>query len=577
MMRLIRYTRPYLGWILLAILLLFAQVNFDLALPDLLSQMVNVGIQQGAGLDFILQTGGSMLLLTLFSGACTIAVVLISSRVAAGMARDLRRDIFDKVSSFSNAEFDRFSTASLITRSTNDITQVQMVAMMLIRIVFYAVLMGIGGILRMLNRDVPMLALIVGAVLFTILVVVIVILLAMPRFRAIQMLIDRLNLVSRESLVGMLVIRAFNRQGHEERRFDLVNLDLARVNLFVNRVMASLMPIMMLTMNALGVLIVWVGARQVAAGTMQVGDIMAAVQYAAQILMSFLMLSMIVVVLPRASVSAERIASVLEAEPAVHDPRPAERFAEPFAGTIAFQNVSFRYPGAEADALSEINFTASPGETTALIGPTGAGKSTLVNLILRFYDVTGGAITIDGADIRRVTQHDLRARIGFVPQKSALFSGTVDSNLRFADDDAGEPAIRSAIEIAQAAEFILERPEGTGLAISQSGKNLSGGQKQRLSIARALVKKPAIYIFDDSFSALDVKTDAALRQALGQATRGSTQLIVSQRISTIRHAEQIIVMDEGRIAGKGTHAELLKSNAIYREIAQSQLSLEVSS
>lgn len=577
MMRLIRYTRPYLGWILLAILLLFAQVNFDLALPDLLSQMVNVGIQQGAGLDFILQTGGSMLLLTLFSGACTIAVVLISSRVAAGMARDLRRDIFDKVSSFSNAEFDRFSTASLITRSTNDITQVQMVAMMLIRIVFYAVLMGIGGILRMLNRDVPMLALIVGAVLFTILVVVIVILLAMPRFRAIQMLIDRLNLVSRESLVGMLVIRAFNRQGHEERRFDLVNLDLARVNLFVNRVMASLMPIMMLTMNALGVLIVWVGARQVAAGTMQVGDIMAAVQYAAQILMSFLMLSMIVVVLPRASVSAERIASVLEAEPAVHDPRPAERFAEPFAGTIAFQNVSFRYPGAEADALSEINFTASPGQTTALIGPTGAGKSTLVNLILRFYDVTGGAITIDGADIRRVTQHDLRARIGFVPQKSALFSGTVDSNLRFADDDAGEPAIRSAIEIAQAAEFILERPEGTGLAISQSGKNLSGGQKQRLSIARALVKKPAIYIFDDSFSALDVKTDAALRQALGQATRGSTQLIVSQRISTIRHAEQIIVMDEGRIAGKGTHAELLKSNAIYREIAQSQLSLEVSS
>lgn len=577
MMRLIRYTRPYLGWILLAILLLFAQVNFDLALPDLLSQMVNVGIQQGAGSDFILQTGGSMLLLTLFSGACTIAVVLISSRVAAGMARDLRRDIFDKVSSFSNAEFDRFSTASLITRSTNDITQVQMVAMMLIRIVFYAVLMGIGGILRMLNRDVSMLALIVGAVLFTILVVIIVILLAMPRFRAIQMLIDRLNLVSRESLVGMLVIRAFNRQGHEERRFDLVNLDLARVNLFVNRVMASLMPIMMLTMNALGVLIVWVGARQVAAGTMQVGDIMAAVQYAAQILMSFLMLSMIVVVLPRASVSAERIASVLEAEPAVHDPHPAERFAEPFAGTIAFQNVSFRYPGAEADALSEINFTASPGETTALIGPTGAGKSTLVNLILRFYDVTGGAITIDGADIRRVTQHDLRARIGFVPQKSALFSGTVDSNLRFADDDAGEPAIRSAIEIAQAAEFILEKPEGTGLAISQSGKNLSGGQKQRLSIARALVKKPAIYIFDDSFSALDVKTDAALRQALGQATRGSTQLIVSQRISTIRHAEQIIVMDEGRIAGRGTHAELMKTNEIYREIAQSQLSMAVSS
>lgn len=577
MMRLIRYTRPYLGWILLAILLLFAQVNFDLALPDLLSQMVNIGIQQGAGSAFILQTGGSMLLLTLFSGACTIAVVLISSRVAAGMAHDLRRDIFDKVSSFSNAEFDRFSTASLITRSTNDITQVQMVAMMLIRIVFYAVLMGIGGILRMLNRDVSMLLLIVGAVLFTIVVVVIVILLAMPRFRTIQTLIDRLNLISRETLTGMLVIRAFNRQDLEEKRFDGVNLDLARVNLFVNRVMSALMPVMMLTMNVLGVLIVWVGARQVAATTIQVGDIMAAVQYAAQILMSFLMLSMIVVVLPRASVSAERIADVLEAEPAVHDPHPAERFAEPFIGTIAFQNVSFRYPGAEEDALNEINFTALPGQTTALIGPTGAGKSTLVNLILRLYDVTGGAILIDGADIRRVTQHDLRARIGFTPQKSALFSGSVDSNLRFADEDAAETAIRSAIEIAQAGEFVLERPEGTGLAISQGGKNLSGGQKQRLSIARALVKKPAIYIFDDSFSALDVKTDAALRQALGQATRGSTQLIVSQRISTIRHAEQIIVMDEGRIAGKGTHAELMKSNAIYREIAQSQLSMEVSS
>jgi ATP-binding cassette subfamily B protein len=419
--------------------------------------------------------------------------------------------------------------------------------------------------------------LIVGAVLFTIVVVVIVILLAMPRFRAIQMLIDRLNLVSRESLVGMLVIRAFNRQGHEERRFDGVNLDLARVNLFVNRVMSALMPVMMLTMNVLGVLIVWVGARQVAATTIQVGDIMAAVQYAAQILMSFLMLSMIVVVLPRASVSAERIADVLEAEPAVHDPHPAEHFAEPFIGTISFQNVSFRYPGAEEDALNEINFTALPGQTTALIGPTGAGKSTLVNLILRLYDVTGGAILIDGADIRRVTQHDLRARIGFTPQKSALFSGTVDSNLRFADDDAAETAIRSAIEIAQAGEFVLEKPEGTGLAISQGGTNLSGGQKQRLSIARALVKKPAIYIFDDSFSALDVKTDAALRQALGQATRGSTQLIVSQRISTIWHAEQIIVMDEGRIAGKGTHAELMKSNTIYREIAQSQLSMEVSS
>jgi ATP-binding cassette subfamily B multidrug efflux pump len=574
MIRLAKYTKPYLWWILLAVVLLFAQVNCDLALPDYLSRMVNIGIQQGAGTSYILQTGGSMLVLTLLSVLCTVAVVVISSRVASGIACDMRGDVFDKVSSFSNAEFDRFSTASLITRSTNDITQVQLVGMMMIRIVFYAPLMGIGGILRMLNKDVSMFWLIAGAVVFSIGFVIVVILIATPKFRKIQNLIDRLNLVSRENLAGMLVIRAFNRQPFEEKRFDVVNQDLSKVNLFVNRVTMSMMPVMMLTMNALGVLIVWVGARQVAAMSMQVGDIMAAVQYATQIVMAFLMLSTIIVILPRASVSANRIAEVLETETAIHAPRDARYFSEPFQGIIEFDHVSFRYPNADEDALHDINFMALPGQTTALIGTTGAGKSTLANLILRYYDVNSGAIRINGTDIRLVTQHDLRARIGYVPQKSILFSGSVESNLRFADDNAGEDDIHTAIEIAQAAEFVLDKPEGIAQKVVQGGGNFSGGQKQRLAIARALVRKPPIYIFDDSFSALDLKTDAALRQALQHETRGSTLIIVSQRIATIQHAEQIIVLDEGKVVGKGTHAELMQSNGIYRELAQSQLSME---
>jgi ATP-binding cassette, subfamily B, multidrug efflux pump len=574
MLRLARYAKPYLGWLLLVISLQFAQVNFDLAVPGYLAQMVNTGIQAGAGTAYILSAGISMLILTLLSGICMVAVVFIASQVAAGLAHDLRHDLFKKISSFSNAEFDRFSTASLITRSTNDITQVQQVAMMLIRIVFYAVLMSIGGILRMRGQHASLLWLIAGAVVVSFAFVIVVIRLSLPRFRMMQTLLDRLTRVARESLSGLLVVRAFNRQPFEEQRFDAVNLNLASVGLFVNRVTASMMPMMMLIMNGLSVLIVWVGAQQVAQSTMLVGDVMAAVQYASITVMSFLMLSTLIVILPRASVSSDRIADVLATEPVVHDPPQPDRFAESFKGMIEFRNVSFRYPGAEDDALRDISFTALPGQTIALIGTTGAGKSTLANLLLRAYDVTGGSILINGTDIRGVTQHDLRARIGYVPQKSSLFSGTVESNLRFADEHAGEAALRSALTTAQAAEFVLDKPEGLALAIGPGGANLSGGQKQRLAIARALVKQPPIYIFDDSFSALDFKTDATLRRALKQTTRASTQLIVTQRISTAQNADQILVLDEGRIVNRGTHADLLKTCDIYQELAVSQLGVE---
>lgn len=574
MLRLTQYAKPYLGWLLLVICLQFAQVNFDLAAPDYLARMVNTGIQAGAGTAYILSTGVSMLILTLLSGACMVAVVFVASRVAAGMAHDLRRDLFKQVSSFSNAEFDRFSTASLITRSTNDITQVQQVVMMLIRIVFYAVLMSIGGILRMWGQNVSMLWLIAGAVVVSFAFVIVVIRLSLPRFRVMQTLLDRLTRVARESLSGLLVVRAFNRQSFEEQRFDAVNLNLSSIGLFVNRVTASMLPMMMLIMNGLGVLIVWVGAQQVAQSTILVGDVMAAVQYASIIVMAFLMLSTLIVILPRASISGARIADVLATEPVVSDPSQPDRFAAPFQGSIEFCNVSFRYPGAEDDALRGISFAAQPGQTIALIGTTGSGKSTLVNLMLRAYDVTAGAILINGTDIRRVMQHDLRATIGYVPQRTTLFSGTVESNLCLAEEHAGEAVLRSALTTAQAAEFVLDKPEGMALAVGPGGANLSGGQKQRLAIARALVKQPPIYIFDDSFSALDFRTDATLRRALKQETCASTQFIVTQRISTAQNADQILVLNEGRIVSRGTHAELLKTCDIYQELAVSQLGAE---
>ena len=524
--------------------------------------------------DYILRVGALMLLITLVSAACIVAVGYFAARTAAGLARDVRRRLFEKVESFSSAEFDSFSTASLITRSTNDITQIQMVVFMLIRMVFFAPILGIGAVIRVVGRHASMSWLIAVAVLVLLGLILIVFTLALPRFKRMQKLIDRLNLVAREHLAGMLVIRAFNRQPLEEERFDQANLDLTAVSLFINRVMVIMMPLMMLIMNGLSLAIIWIGSHEVARAAMQVGDMMAFLQYAMQIVMSFLMLTMMFIILPRAAVSADRIADVLETQPAIRDPVRPKSFAEPFRGTVEFRNVSFRYPGADEDVLHDISFVSRPGETTAFIGSTGSGKSTVVNLVPRFYDVTEGAILLDGTDIRQVTQHDLRDKIGYVPQKGTLFSGTIESNLRYAAEDAGDELLLTASEIAQAAEFIAARPEGMAADVAQGGSNVSGGQKQRLSIARALVKNPPIYIFDDSFSALDFRTESALRSALAERTGESTVLVVTQRVSTVMNAGQIVVLEDGRIAGKGTHAELMQDCEPYREIALSQLSAE---
>ncbi len=524
--------------------------------------------------DYIINIGMWMLGLTLLSAACTIAVSYLSARAAAGVARDIRHDVFRKVESFSNAEFDSFSTASLITRSTNDVTQIQMVAVMTMRMVFYAPLMGIGGIIKVIQQDSSMWWLIAVAVGVLVSLIGTVFAVALPKFRMVQTLVDKLNLVARENLAGLMVVRAFAMEPFEEERFDKANKNLTSLSLFINRVMVIMMPVMMLIMNGLSLAIIWVGAHQVADAQMQVGDMMAFLQYAMQIVMSFLMVSMMFIILPRASVSADRIADVLEVEPAINDPKKPQTFGKRFAGLIEFRNVSFRYPGADEDALHDISFTAHPGQTTALIGATGSGKSTIVNLIPRFYDVTAGQILIDGLDIREVTQHELREKIGYVPQKSVLFSGTIESNLKYADEKATREELELAAEIAQATEFITSKEEGMAADIAQGGQNVSGGQKQRLSIARALVKKAAINIFDDSFSALDLKTDAALRRAMHKHTQSSTLLIVTQRVSTIKNAEQILVLDEGRIVGSGTHAELMNCCEIYREIAMSQLAQE---
>ncbi len=524
--------------------------------------------------DYILHIGLLMLLLSLLSGACTISVGFLSSKIAAGLARNLRKFVFKKVESFSSTEFDKFSTASLITRSTNDITQIQMVMIIMVRMVFYAPIMGVGGVIRAIGKSSSMWWIIAVAVLVLIGMISIIFAISLPKFKIIQKLIDRLNLVTRENLSGMMVIRAFNMQNFELKRFARANQDLTDTNLFVNRVMVVMMPGMMLIMNGVTLLIIWVGAHQVAQSAMQVGDMMAFMQYAIQIVFSFMMMSFMFILLPRASVSAERIAEVLDTPLTIHDPEKQKRFKSRDSGTVEFRNVSFRYPGAEEDVLHDINFTAKPGQTTALIGATGSGKSTLVNLIPRFYDVTGGSILVNSTDIRTVSQHDLRERIGYVPQKSSLFSGTIDSNLRYSDENASAETLAEAADIAQATEFIASKPEGMETEISQGGSNVSGGQKQRLSIARALVKKAPIYIFDDSFSALDFKTDAALRRALKAKTADSTLLIVTQRVSTIKNADQIVVLDDGRIAGMGTHNELMNSCETYREIALSQLSKE---
>lgn len=524
--------------------------------------------------SYILNTGIIMLFISLVSAACTVMVGFLAARAAAGLSRDLRKSIFTKVESFSSTEFDIFSTASLITRTTNDITQIQILVVIMIRMVFYAPIMGVGGVIRALNKSASMSWIIALAVVVLLVLIILVFAVAMPKFKIIQKLIDRLNLVTRENLSGMMVIRAFNTQKFEEERFDRANSDLTSTNLFVNRVMVVMMPVMMLIMNGITLLVVWVGAHQIANSSMQVGDMMAFMQYAIQIIFAFLMLSLMFILIPRASVSAQRIAEVLEIEPAVLDPKSPKNFDKSTEGIVEFKNVYFRYPGAEDDVLKDISFKAQPGQTTAIIGSTGAGKTTLINLIPRFYDVTGGQVLVDGVDVRDVSQHQLRDKIGYVPQKGALFKGTIESNLRYADEKASEDDIKKSAEIAQAIGFINQRPEGFDAEISQGGTNVSGGQKQRLSIARALVKKPEIYIFDDSFSALDFMTDAELRKALKAETGGSTVIIVAQRITTIMNAEQIIVLDDGIIAGIGTHKELLENCEAYREIALTQLSKE---
>jgi ATP-binding cassette subfamily B protein len=524
--------------------------------------------------SYIIQIGLVMLLITLISGTCMIIVGYLSAQTGAGLARDLRRYVFQRVESFSATEFDKFSTASLITRSTNDITQIQMVVVMIMRMVFYAPIIAIGGIIRATQTSASMWWIIALAVIVLLGLIISVFTIALPKFKIIQSLLDRLNLVVRENLSGMMVIRAFNMQSFEETRFDKANIDVTRNYLFVNRVMVIMMPLMMLVMNIVTITILWVGAHQVAEANIQVGDMMAFMQYAMQILFSFLMLAMIFIMLPRAAVSGDRVADVLETDPVIKDPQEPQQFAEPFKGSVEFRNVSFRYPGAEEDVLHNINFTAQPGQTTALIGTTGSGKSTIVNLIPRFYEVTEGAIYVDGTDIREVTQHELRDRIGYIPQKGTLFSGTIESNLLYGDENASDEELKMAVGIAQASEFIDTEQAGMQSEVAQGGTNWSGGQKQRLAIARALVKKAPIYIFDDSFSALDFKTDATLRKALKEQTGQSTMMIVTQRIATIKNAEQIIVLDEGKIAGKGTHEELMKDSEIYRGIALSQLSKE---
>jgi len=524
--------------------------------------------------DYILRTGGTMLLISLLGGACTISVGFLASRTAAGAARDIRKEVFKKVESFSSAEFNQFSTASLITRSTNDVTQIQMVIFMIMRMVFYAPIIGIGGVIRAIDKSAEMWWIIAVAVVALLSLIVTVFWISLPKFRIIQSLIDRLNLVTRENLSGMMVIRAFNKQDDEEERFDKANRDLTDNSLFVARVMVTMMPVIMLLMNGLSVGIIWVGAQHVAESTIQVGDMMAFLQYAMQIVFAFLMMTMLFIFLPRAAVSGGRIADVLETDLVITDLQDPKQFDEPVVSQIEFRNVSFRYPGALDDVLHDISFTAKPGETTAFIGSTGCGKSTVVNLIPRFYDVTEGAIYLDGIDIREVKQSDLRDKIGYVPQKGMLFSGTIESNLLYADENASGETLKEAADIAQASEFIFSKPEGLEAEIAQGGSNVSGGQKQRLSIARALVKKPPIYIFDDSFSALDFKTDSALRRALKEKTGESSVLIVTQRVATVKNADQIIVLDEGRVVGKGKHHELMESSETYQEIALSQLSEE---
>ena len=526
-------------------------------------------------INYIIIAGLKMLALAAISMASGITIMMLSSRVGAKMAKTLREKIFNKVLKFSTKELREFSTASLITRSTNDVQQIQQLLAMLFRTVVYAPIIGIGGVIKVIHQSNTSMAWIIGAAVITILVVVAILFaVAMPKFKKLQDLIDKLNGVAREILTGKSVIRAFNTEEREEKRFDSANTDLTKANIFVNRTMSVMMPMLMLIMNGVSILIIWVGGHNIDQGIMQVGDMLAFIQYAMQIVMSFLMISMISIMLPRASVSANRITEILETEPSIKDKETTKKLDPSKKGLVEFKNVSFRYPDADTEILEDINFTAEPGKTTAIIGSTGSGKSTVVNLIPRFYDVTGGELLVDGVNVKDLSQKELRDAIGFVPQKGVLFSGTIESNIKYSDESMSDEKMIEAAEIAQATEFIEGKDDKYKSEIAQGGSNVSGGQKQRLSIARAVAKDPEIFVFDDSFSALDFKTDAALREALAQRTNNKTNIIVAQRISTILNADKIIVLDDGKIVGQGTHEELFENNETYREIALSQLSEE---
>ena len=534
------------------------------------------GVAQDVQMQYLFRVGGQMLALTLLMVAVAVAVGFLASRVSAAIGRDLRRETFSSVIGFSNAEIENFSTASLITRTTNDIQQVQFVCVILLRMVAYAPILGIGGVLHVVGNSSGLSWIVVLDVALLLLLLIFLMSVAMPKFKVMQQLVDRLNLVSREILTGIMPVRAFSREKFEEQRFDKANRELMGTQLFTNRAMVAMMPFMTLIMNGTSLLIVWFGGKAMDAGTMQVGEMIAFITYTMQIVMSFLMLAMVAVMLPRAGVAADRIDEVIRTKATIHDPDEAAAKAAQahtdWQGVVQFEDVSFRYPGADSDALEHISFTAKPGETTAIIGSTGCGKSTLLNLIPRFYDVTGGKVTVDGIDVREMPQAQLHDLLGYVPQKGVLFSGTIDSNLKFGGEDITDAQVHKAAAIAQATDFIEAKPEGYQSPIAQGGSNVSGGQKQRLSIARAIAKNPKVYLFDDSFSALDYKTDVTLRRALKAQTDNATVIIVAQRISTVLHANQILVLDEGRLVGKGTHAQLMVSCPEYQEIARSQLS-----
>lgn len=572
MKTLIKYYKPYVFLIILNLAFLFGQAMCELALPGYMSDIINDGIVKG-DMGFIRHTGLIMLIVAAGSALFAVAGSYTAARAAAGSSRDIRRSLFSKVIHFSAAELDDFSTASLITRSTNDVQMVQQATVMILRLACFAPMMGIGAVIRALQTSVS-LSWTVGVALVVILCIMLMAFyLVLPRFKVLQKKLDRLNLIMKERLSGILVIRAFNTEASEEERFDVANKDLTKINMFVNRAMSFMMPALMFVMNAVSVLIIWAGAHLIEAQNLMIGDMLAYLQYAMHVIMSFLYITMMFIMIPRAFVSGQRIGAVLDEKASIEDPSQPQHINSP-EGLVEFRNVSFAYPDAEEKTLEKISFTAEPGKTTAIIGGTGSGKSTLVSLIPRFYDVTEGEILMDGIDIRDISQHELRDHIGYVPQKGMLFSGTIGSNLRYGREDADETDMQEAAETAQAIAFINEKEGRFEEEVAQGGTNVSGGQKQRLSIARALIRKPEVFIFDDSFSALDFSTDKALRNALGEKVGDSTIIIVAQRINTILEADQIIVLDEGRMAGRGTHEELMRNCDVYREIALSQLSEE---